>query len=369
MRNFRLEIRKSIDKIKNPKTKIHRGGDTESNNHDRRGRKMGVRITVLILGISIGIILFAYISFTVPHSIAYDGTSIRQVIIVFRHGDRNPTETYPNDPYRDYNWQEGWGALTKNGMLRMYNIGRWIRDVYGTLIGTKYESRLLLVQSSYADRCIMSAQTLLAGLYPPTPEEIFVPGLNWRPVPVHPIPRNIDKTIVVKAPCPRLEEALKEAYVNETMRPGTPSAKYYQQLSVYTGQNITTITDVEFLYNTLRIEKENGLKLPEWTNKYDEKEMREIAARSLAIFTSNTLQQRLRGGPLLKEILGRIQTVNNGTDTKRAYLYSAHDITLVNLLRTMGFTSEYFTPDYGATLVFQLHAVPDNAEDAEIKIG
>lgn len=138
MRNFRLEIRKSIDKIKNPKTKIHRGGDTESNNHDRRGRKMGVRITVLILGISIGIILFAYISFTVPHSIAYDGTSIRQVIIVsivpailnarrssysplirtttwqvFRHGDRNPTETYPNDPYRDYNWQEGWGALTK----------------------------------------------------------------------------------------------------------------------------------------------------------------------------------------------------------------------------------------------------------------
>lgn len=101
---------------------------------------------------------------------------------------------------------------------------------------------------------------------------------------------------MVKAPCPRLEEALKEAYVNETMRPGTPSAKYYQQLSVYTGQNITTITDVEFLYNTLRIEKENGLKLPEWTNKYDEKEMREIAARSLAIFTSNTLQQRLRGG-------------------------------------------------------------------------
>lgn len=36
--------------------------------------------------------------------------TIRQV---FRHGDRNPTETYPNDPYRDYKWQEGWGALTK----------------------------------------------------------------------------------------------------------------------------------------------------------------------------------------------------------------------------------------------------------------
>lgn len=91
--------------------------------------------------------------------------------------------------------------------------------------------------------------------------------------------------------------------------------------------------------------------------------LREMQITKLFSFTSPSLS-----GPLLKEILGRIQTVNNGTDTKRAYLYSAHDITLVNLLRTMGFTSEYFTPDYGATLVFQLHAVPDNAEDAEIKV-
>lgn len=102
--------------------------------------------------------------------------------------------------------------------------------------------------------------------------------------------------IVVKAPCPRLEEALKEAYVNESIRPGTPSLKYYEELSKYTGENISTITDVEFLYNTLEIEELNGLKLPEWTNKYYNWQMREIAARSLAIFTSNTLQQRLRGG-------------------------------------------------------------------------
>lgn len=36
---------------------------------------------------------------------------------VFRHGDRNPTETYPNDPYRNYKWQGGWGALTKVSIL------------------------------------------------------------------------------------------------------------------------------------------------------------------------------------------------------------------------------------------------------------
>lgn len=100
----------------------------------------------------------------------------------------------------------------------------------------------------------------------------------------------------MKAPCPRLEQALEEAYANESARLGTVSAEYYQELSAHTGQKIATITDIEFLYNTLEIEEQNGLKLPEWTSKYYNQQMREIAARSLAIFTSNTLQRRLRGG-------------------------------------------------------------------------
>lgn len=201
--------------------------------------------------------------------------------------------------------------------------------------------------------------------------------------------------IVVKAPCPRLEKALKEAYVNDSKSAEFPSSKYFQELSNYTGQNISTITDIEFLYNTLEIEERNGLKLPEWTIKYYNRQMREIAARSLSLFTSNTLQQRLRGGikivkdpktssyynlificiysffflgPLLKEILERMNSFNNNQDTRRAYFYSAHDITLVNLLRTMGFTDEYFKPEYGSTLIFQLHAGSNSTEDMELKV-
>ncbi|KAF3423947.1 hypothetical protein E2986_11795 [Frieseomelitta varia] len=301
--------------------------------HNRRLTNMSIRVTVSVLVIIIGSILFAYAAFASTVDPTDDQTSLRQ-----------------------------------EGMLRMYNVGQWIRNEYGSIIGNKYESDLSLIESSYADRCIMSAQALLAALYPPTTEEIFVPGLIWRPVPVHSTPRHLDKIIVVKYPCPRLERALNEAYVNESTRPGTtPSAKYYEELSKYTGENISTITDVEFLYNTLEIEERNGLKLPEWTSKYYNWQMREIAARSLAIFTSNTLQQRLRGGPLLKEILKHLQAFNNGQDTRRAYLYSAHDITLVNLLRTMGFTDEYFKPDYGSTIIFELHAA-SNSANTEIKL-
>ncbi|KAK2584977.1 hypothetical protein KPH14_008508 [Odynerus spinipes] len=325
-------------------------------------QKRGICVTLVILALIIGTILLAYTAFA---SSVEDGT-IQQVAFIFRHGDRTPTETYPADPYLNYKWPGGWGALTTKGMRQLYSVGKWIRKTYGSIVGFKYDSATTLIRSSYADRCIMSAQSLLAGLYPPTPEEIFIPGLAWRPIPVHPIPRDMDKTIVVKAPCPRLDKALQEAYFNESMRSDKKLATYYKELSMHTKQPIKTITDVEFLYNTLEIEEQSGLELPQWTKKYYNETMREIAARSLAIFTSNTLQRRLRGGPLLKEILNRMQDTTIKKDWKKAYFYSAHDITLVNVLRAMGFTEELFKPEYGATLIFELRSLGIDKQEVKV---
>lgn len=102
----------------------------------------------------------------------------------------------------------------------------------------------------------------------------------------------------MKAPCPRLEEALKQAYIEEAKQSGAKMVNYYKELTEHTGQNMSTITDVEFLYNTLEIEEQHGLQLPEWTRKFYNNEMREIAARSLAIYTNGTIQKRLRGGTI-----------------------------------------------------------------------
>lgn len=122
---------------------------------------------------------------------------------------------------------------------------------------------------------------------------------------------------MVKAPCPRLEEALKEAYRNESLRPETPSAEYYRYLSFHTGLNMSTITDIEFLYNTLEIEEQSGLKLPEWTKNYYNRKMQRTAARSLTVFTSNTLQRRLRGG-LIKFFLCDYYSINDAKSLKRS---------------------------------------------------
>lgn len=57
----------------------------------------------------------------------------------------------------------------------------------------------------------------------------------------------------------------------------------------------------------------------------------------------------------------------NGTDTRKLYLYSAHDLTLVNLIRTMGFTDDLIRPEYGAALIFELRTM-DGGQDHEVKV-
>lgn len=53
---------------------------------------------------------------------------------------------------------------------------------------------------------------------------------------------------------------------------------------------------------------------------------------------------------------------------KRYYFYSAHDITLINVMRTMGlFANELLKPDYGATLILELH-LANNEADQEVKV-
>lgn len=80
-----------------------------------RGRK-GMTISVTILGLTLLTVLMAYLVFGDSND-KEDLASIRLVGILFRHGDRSPTELYPNDPHIKHVWPGGLGALSEVSVI------------------------------------------------------------------------------------------------------------------------------------------------------------------------------------------------------------------------------------------------------------
>jgi lysosomal acid phosphatase len=85
------------------------------------------------------------------------------------------------------------GCALQKGKRRMYLLGQHIRTRYSAFLPPLYLPEHLYVLSSDADRCIMSAECFLTALYPPLPFQKIHPELNWQPIPVHTVPRDLDR--------------------------------------------------------------------------------------------------------------------------------------------------------------------------------
>jgi lysosomal acid phosphatase len=77
--------------------------------------------------------------------------------------------------------------------MQQFELGRYLRQRYGGFLSDAYSPYEILVQSSNVDRAIMSADSNLAGLYPPSDSRSkWNENLKWQPIPVHNRPEAID---------------------------------------------------------------------------------------------------------------------------------------------------------------------------------
>jgi len=110
-----------------------------------------------------------------------DMEGLVQAHVVFRHGDRTPCNFYPNDPHKDLSeWPVGPGQLTARGKRMHYHLGQWLRKRYSHLLGPDYSETEVLVRSTDVDRTLMSAQSNLAGMFPPTKSMRWLDNFNWQ---------------------------------------------------------------------------------------------------------------------------------------------------------------------------------------------
>ncbi|XP_022094023.1 lysosomal acid phosphatase-like, partial [Acanthaster planci] len=138
------------------------------------------------------------------------GERTRQLVnLLYRHGDRTPINIYPSDPHRADTWPEGLGQLTTLGMEMHYKLGQWLRNRYidSEFLNATYNRDSVHVRSTDSDRTLMSAESDLAGFYPPQGSQIWKPGFDWMPIPVHTIPLDEDYLLKTNGPpCPVYDE-------------------------------------------------------------------------------------------------------------------------------------------------------------------
>uniref|UniRef100_A0A672TLR2 acid phosphatase n=1 Tax=Strigops habroptila TaxID=2489341 RepID=A0A672TLR2_STRHB len=137
---------------------------------------------------------------------------IPSVFQVFRHGDHTPQEFFPTDKHKAGR-QQGYGQLTKLGIQQQYELGQYMRRRYSYFLSVVYKQCEIYVQSTDCDHTLTSAQASLAGLYPPTQDQIWNPGILWQPIPVHTVPLSHDRLLYLPfSHCPKYNELLRETF-------------------------------------------------------------------------------------------------------------------------------------------------------------
>ncbi|KAH0950755.1 hypothetical protein HN011_003383 [Eciton burchellii] len=280
-------------------------------------------------------------------------------MIVTRHGERAPVDTYPNDPHiNDTMEPYGWGQLTKEGRRNQYDQGLYLRKRYNDFLGIMYHPNIFHLQSTDVDRTKMSAMLLAAALWKPSEKQSFKADLPWQPVTLSYQDRPEDTLMLVWNTCPRYTQLRSSVNdLPEVRKAHEDHKQLFDELTNYTGMPIKTIDDVSSLYSTLVAEEQMNITLPEWTKNYYPDKLIPLTLYELQLNTYNDEFRRLKGGPMLKKIIDDMIAKKESIlqpKKRKMFMYVGHDSTIITLLDTMHIWYNQM-PYYNIMTIIELH--------------
>lgn len=309
------------------------------------------------LGIAL---IFCFGLLTTCIAIQSQGTKLRLVSAIFRHGDRTiekNVESYPNDPYKNYNfYPDGNGQLTNAGKRRAYQLGLILRNRYNSFLGKVYYQPNIYAQSTEVVRTKMSLELVLAALYPPADVQKWNSLLPWQPVDFLYTNATYD-TLFYSYLCPKYIRLYYDMLQNNEIikKKVAEFASVMKRVSIYTGRNITTMFDLFLIHETLETETALGLRLPEWTQSFFPNGAIMDATLLQYDLLSYGILNKLNGGVLLRKIIDNMNEVVNGTlKDRKLNLFSGHDLNVAAIMHALNISYEN-VPRYTSSIMIELH--------------
>ncbi|XP_034533838.1 lysosomal acid phosphatase isoform X1 [Notolabrus celidotus] len=260
------------------------------------------------------------------------------VTVLFRHGDRSAVRAYPTDPYQESSWPQGFGQLSQEGMMQHFNLGQFLRKRYDGFISESYHRHEVLVRSTDYDRTLMSAEANLAGLFPPSGQQVFNPNLIWQPIPVHTVPQSEERLLNYPvADCPRYLQLMNETeHTPEFLNVTAEYQDFMDLVRNKTGLNKTDVESIWSVYDTLFCESRHNMTAPDWVTPEVMEKLRVLKDFGIRVMFELYNQQeksRLMGGVLLGEIVKNLSkmAVPDPKQKLRLMMLSAHDTTVAAL--------------------------------------
>nr|XP_056707188.1 lysosomal acid phosphatase [Euleptes europaea] len=329
---------------------------------DRRKRRGCAAVPApLLLGLVVGLA-----------SPLAQGRDLRFVTLLYRHGDRSPVKAYPQDPYQENAWPQGFGQLSQEGMRQHWDLGQALRRRYDGFLNASYNRQEIFIRSTDFDRTLMSAEANLAGLYPPEGQQVFNPNVSWQPIPVHTVPGSVERLLKFPlTPCPRYEQLQNETrrtaeYMNKTAQ----NMEFLKMVAHETGIQDVSLESVWSVYDTLFCEKTHQLPLPSWVTPKvltQLQELKDFSFQFLFGIYRQVEKARLQGGVLLSQIRKNLNLAANTSAHQhlKMLVYSCHDTTLGALQMALNVYNGRQAP-YASCHMFELYEEDDGNFSVEM---